>query len=691
MSADIQSVVDRLRKQKASIEKAIASSKTSQADRASLLIAQENVLKKLLLVEPVSEASIPAIEVERPAPPPPQPTPKTEPVRTESDNSSVDLHRLMFDFIYAAIFYKVDYRPGMQKNCKDMSGPLLLTEAQKKIIGALYQLAFIEQKPVRVIILKSRQLGCTTLLLAFAIWLCVTRPGFKVFFIIDKDDHLVLKRKNIISWIEGLSSLAQGMPRVMKGGRGQKIIQLDNGSALLMDSSKSPNPGTSEMVHMLITSEETKWTMGRPEQVKASVFPTIPDTQNSFIIRESTANGSSLFGRDWVKAVRGKGDFIPIFVPWFLSDEYASQNDPSRSHAELKPFDYESDYSDVDFDADVDGREITEKEYQRKYGLSDDQLRWRRRKIDELASRALFDQEYPTTWRHAFRFTGMGYFPAKLVEMLDSVSLNPLLTGSILHESDEKIPAQAFHYSLLRPILERDPSGPLRVWQRPIVGMEYFLAVDCAEGITTPTDEGEDPDFTVITVMDRDGNIVAQWKDRIKPEETWVPLCLLGVWYNHGRIGGELNNAGSLLFQVRCSGYPHLLVHPDRGNTGRSIEDRTWTRVDRGNRNPILQAFRASLVEKPDRCRSASLASECSTFIINKQGKPCAAVGFHDDEVMSAVHAEYNRQVSLGLWKKVEQAPPEPDKIVLEAPADGGTALWQTNLPMDVSDIFLMN
>lgn len=81
-------------------------------------------------------------------------------------------------------------------------------------------------------------------------------------------------------------------------------------------------------------------------------------------------------------------DYIPIFVPWFWQDEYVK----SIPHADFQPEDNETDLMEL-------------------YGLSIEQIIWRRAKIIDLSvngqdGEKAFKQEYPCNPNEAFQLTG---------------------------------------------------------------------------------------------------------------------------------------------------------------------------------------------------------------------------------------------------------------------------------------------
>ena len=119
----------------------------------------------------------------------------------------------------------------------------------------------------------------------------------------------------------------------------------------------------------------------------AGVLQAVPETDGTEIILESTANGvGGYFHKMWREAETGLGDFIAIFVPWFWSPEYARPAPP-------------------DFSLDNE-----ERIYAELYGLTNEQMAWRRVKIGQLGNPALFCQEYPGCAAEAFQMTGHDSF-----------------------------------------------------------------------------------------------------------------------------------------------------------------------------------------------------------------------------------------------------------------------------------------
>lgn len=149
--------------------------------------------------------------------------------------------------------------------------------------------------------------------------------------------------------------------------------------------------GRSATIQMLHGSEVAFWP--NAETHAAGIFQAVPQLPGSEIILESTANGfGNLFHAMWSDAQAGIGDYKAIFLPWYWHEEYAR----------AVPLGFTPTPEDED--------------YRRAYGLSLEQMAWRRWKQEELKSDLLFRQEFPATAAEAFQLSGHDSFiPPALV------------------------------------------------------------------------------------------------------------------------------------------------------------------------------------------------------------------------------------------------------------------------------------
>jgi len=576
--------------------------------------------------------------------------------------------RVFHDFVFfCAQCLQINYRPGMlASHPAGGYGPFILTYAQQRIVAVLVRMLLIERVPTRVIILKSRQLGCTTLMLAFWTWMMVTHDHYHVLFMIDKDAHGRTKRDELLNWFQRLSKY-EFFPSVAV--RDQKFIKLSNGSIFLFESAESPNPGTSEMLHGLHESEKPKWPNGRAAQVEASVVPSLPAAPLTLHIDESTAMGADDFQTKWDLANQPKGDvvdtsmvWVPIFLPWYISPEYATEVPGD--------FKYENDDEDLQDQCQLtDGGEmlLTEEQYAERYKLTPQQVYWRRTKIKVAfkGNRAVFDQEYPTTAAHAWRATQQSFFPRRMLERAQATLRVPTLC-SIVDARGYADVNNVMSYHELHPRVQVNNSGALSIWQSPVPGRRYYIGVDASEGKSTTTAQGElVVDWTRLSVKDDSGLTVAagKWRDRV--ETLWLEIILIAIFYNNAWLNGERNNPGLvLILAILRTGYPNIMI--SQRPEGRPAVDRAWTTISSGNREQLLIALRASYNQPDYEIWSAELLSELGSFIRRATGGSTrleAKSGSHDDFVFSELHAEYMRsQFRTATPIKVQDAPP-PVKV----------------------------
>lgn len=580
---------------------------------------------------------------------------------------SSDTRRLHGDFVYfCSRCLPIPYRPGINKSHPDGGfGQFILSEGQARVISEFIRIMLVKEKPLRVIELKTRQLGNTTLLLAFAVWLMVKFPHYHVMLIIDKGPHAKTKRNMVVAWLDyiaGNFSEAFNIS-IAKGGRGEKHVELDNGSMFLFESAESPNPGTSEMIHFLIESEKPKWPAGRAEQVRTSVLPGIPYAKYTAHIDESTAEGIDPFKRKWDRVTSEPSEIIPIFLPWTISNEYR-ETPPEDFH-------YLNDDEELfDWSEDED-RFLTEEEYAGKYGLDDSRICWRRKKIKLSFDgvRASFDQEYPTTPDHAWRQFQIGFFSSRLLKYFRDATDCAVFTRGTLNDVGGYIDvSRPILYTQVHPSFKEDRHGNIFIRETPRVGEEYFVGVDTAEGKVVTDESGkQDPDSNVFAVKDSKGKSVAYLISRERPEHLWLDLLLFSIYYNMAFVNGERNNTGlTLMAFFTLTGYPNNLVYAKPH--GAPVVDRMWTYVSSKNRAPLLQNLRASLTAVFERIFAfvgeESPLKQYANFIINtKSGKPEASSGFHDDIVMADAHSEqcrrwrYGDAVASEFFTKVDDSP----------------------------------
>lgn len=286
------------------------------------------------------------------------------------------LQKLKSDFIhYASKCLKIRTKSGSVE-------PFTLNKAQLHIHQELERQKG-ETGKVRALILKGRQQGVSTLIGGRFYHRVSWHKGTQAFILTHALDATQNLYKMAQRYYENTPSVVK--PEVSTSNAKELIFGiLDSGYKLGTAENKAV--GRSATIQLLHGSEVAFWA-NASEHAKG-IMQAVPSEPGTEIILESTANGlGNFFHQQWQQAEAGLSDFRAIFVPWFWQDEYKR---PIDSDFSLTP---------------------EETELAAWYGLSPEQLNWRRYKIAELSvtgqdGQKAFRQEYPNTPDEAFVTTG---------------------------------------------------------------------------------------------------------------------------------------------------------------------------------------------------------------------------------------------------------------------------------------------
>lgn len=264
--------------------------------------------------------------------------------------------------------------------------PLAFNQAQQYIHNAL-EAQRTKVGKVRALILKGRQMGCSTYVGGRFYHRASRNSGLRVFILTHEDQAT----QNLFEMVERFHLNVPTDMRPSTGTSNAKELifdELDSGYKL--GTAHTTSVGRSNTLQLFHGSEVAHWR--NADGHAAGVLQAIPNEPATECILESTANGvGNWFHRKWREAETGQSDFICIFTPWFWDDTYRIDPGPDfvlmaeeREHAEL-------------------------------YGLDLEQMAWRRNKIRELGDPLLFQQEYPATSAEAFQMSGHDSYIAPLL------------------------------------------------------------------------------------------------------------------------------------------------------------------------------------------------------------------------------------------------------------------------------------
>ena len=157
------------------------------------------------------------------------------------------------------------------------------------------------------IILKSRQLGISTLTAGYALWKMLFKSDFNVLVIATKQDVA----KNLVTKVRVMH---ENLPKWLKGSVAEDnklSLRLKNGSQIKAISSKG-DAGRSEALSLLIFDEAAF--IDKIDEIWTAAQQTLATGGDSIVL--STPNGvGNWFHKQWVEATAG-GEFNNIMLHW---------------------------------------------------------------------------------------------------------------------------------------------------------------------------------------------------------------------------------------------------------------------------------------------------------------------------------------------------------------------------------------
>jgi hypothetical protein len=226
---------------------------------------------------------------------------------------------------------------------------------------------------VRINLLKARQMGLSTYIVARGLHKTTHREGYKTVILSHLQDTTDELFDMVDTFVHNLPP--ETLPQ-MGAANAKELVFERIGSKYSVGTAGNVNFGRGKTTQFFHGSEVAFWKEGA--KVATGALQSVADVKHSEVWLETTANGREWFQEQWSKAERGDTLYRNLFIPWYVMDDYTS--------------------------TPPDGFEPTTEEWAiiEAYGLSFSQIWWRRGKIATLGSKEAFQQEYPATAEEAF-------------------------------------------------------------------------------------------------------------------------------------------------------------------------------------------------------------------------------------------------------------------------------------------------
>ncbi len=478
--------------------------------------------------------------------------------------------------------------------------------------------------PVRLIVLKARQMGFSTVTGGVMFAGCATEFNRLGMIVAHKDEATrelfgMHKRflDNLPPEVKPQVAASNGYEIVFDRPAKSKSKSPGLGSRIKIATAGGSGIGRGSTIQYLHLSEYAFWP-GDPRENYIALMQAVPDDPDTIVVIESTANGFNDFKTLWDQAVererRGELDgFLPVFFAWFEMPDYRRPVTPNFVRTD------------------------EEEELAQRYSLDDEQLAWRRWCIATNCGGDIdkFHQEYPACPEEAFLATGACVFDQEaLIRRMEEVRGQAWNRGEFNVEY-EKQPDGTPSLSLRNWQWREDSRGGVRILKTPEKGVPYVLGADTA---------GDGSDWFAAHVLDnRTGEQVAVVHMQYGERQFTEQLYALGKFYNDALIGIEVNFSTFPNELIQILGYRNLYVRQTVDDYQKTVQKKFGFRTDTRTRPLIIDGLKDVVKQNPELINDYDTLREMLVFIKSDTGRAQAEAGEHDDLVMSLAIAHFIR------------------------------------------------
>jgi hypothetical protein len=531
---------------------------------------------------------------------------------------------------------------------KDGTPTLLSLNRSQRSMLKTFEEDRIAGKPIRIILLKARQFGGSTLIQLYMSWL-------QLFHKTRWNSAICTTVENQAKHIRGMfTRMANYHPHELmsinlapyEGSSKNKII-LERECMLAIGSYEEPENLRGHTFHMLHASEVASWrdTDNRTgSEFLQSLRAAIPKRPYTMIALESTAKGvGNFFHKEWQAAKQGRSGYKPIFIPWFMIEEYM----------ELVP----------DYAAFID--RMSERAWELwSMGATLEGINWYFNwKEGENYNDWQMCEEFPSNDIEAFTSSGQRIFnPVDVAAMRELVS-PPEFIGELAGDAlTGKVSMRGLKFV-------DNPKGNLHVWSKPdssiMVSNRYAVFVDIG---------GRNPkaDYSVIRVIDRywmtEGEppeFVATWRGHVDHDVLAWKAAQVATWYNKALLAIEENSlekksdgAGHFftLIDQLSDHYDNLYTRTSPDAVREGVPAKYGFHTNSKTKKQIIDALIKALRERNYIERDVRALDEMDTFEQRPDGTVGAEDGCKDDMVITTAGC---------VWLAAEKMDP-PSVIDLE-------------------------
>jgi len=568
--------------------------------------------------------------------------------------------RFKHDFEYWAI-ETIKIKPKKEDGSKeDLLSviPFLLNNPQRKTLMALEKMR-LAGVPIRIIILKARQWGGSTLVQIYIAWIqFIHRIGWNSIICTEVESQAANIRAMYSRLVKHYPKDIANIKLSNFEGQTKNKYYADRDCVMSIGSAEKPDTLRSGDVRAGHLSEIGLWkkTLQKsPEDLVQSLEGTIPEVPYSIIVKESTAKGEgNYFHTEWLNAVKGENNYVPVFVAWFDIEKYQ------------KPIKNYNSFVDTMNDEDM---ELWE------HGATLESISWYNNKKRSFKDAWRMHSEFPSTAEEAFQSSGQKFFPLKYIKNMDKHIKDPILVCDIESQSEKGKEA-------LKDIkLHKANEGRIKIWKMPedivvVKGKKYTVSNRYC-GFSDIGGTSINADKSTTKILDRYWmlfggvpEVAALWygnKDQDLFAWESAKLCYLygkALWaVETNSLTTHQNTEGDHFFTILDEikdYYPNLFVRNIQDSTEKDWQPKYGYHMNRPGKGMIMDNLKKALREEGYYERDFQSTMEFRWFETKPTGQLGAIDGKNDDLVVVSAGSNWLSSSYMDPPKLIPYI--EPDK-----------------------------
>lgn len=522
--------------------------------------------------------------------------------------------------------------------------PFVLNAPQRRVASVL-EAQRLAGKPIRIIMLKARQWGGSTLVQMYMAWIqtCHRRNWHSLICAHVKDTAVQIRGMYTRMlqlyphplWDGDADSRGNPIPpglQSYQGALNTRVIA-GRGCRVTIGSSESQEAVRGADFAMAHLSEAAFWgdsTRRSPDDFIRAISGAIALAPLTLVAVESTANGvGNWFHREWKRSEAGLGDKQAVFVPWYEIEIYRAP--------------LPADPAEVVKAMDAYAWSLWER------GCTLEMIWWYICKRREYPHDYQMHAEYPTTPDEAFSSVASPVFDPVAVERMRSAAD----TSAVPLQGEVYGLAPFGEMSIVKPMFHPGSAGSFQAYRLPQAGVpmlnRYVVGVDVGG-------RSASSDYSVIVVIDRlpaaggkPVEVVAQWRGHIDHDILAWKAAAIARFYcdallvvesntletEAARAGVSASDAGLFVLSRIAEVYPNVYTREIYDEASRRPLRKLGFHTNRATKAMLVANLVAMVRDAAYIDPFPGAVNELATYEARPNGTYAARAGCNDDMLMA--------------------------------------------------------